>query len=34
MTRSIIRLAFAVTLVAPSLVSGQTAAPAASKNLQ
>ena len=31
MTRSIIRLAFAVTLVAPSLVSGQTAAPAASK---
>lgn len=31
MTRSIIRLALAVTLVAPSLVSGQTAAPAASK---
>jgi len=31
MTRSILRLALAVTLVAPSLVTGQTAAPAASK---
>ncbi len=31
MTRSILRLALAVTFVAPSLVTGQTAAPAASK---